>query len=260
MVPRFIPVPTARRRRRGWARCPRCNCTSRSGGSLATVALAVESSAPMVSGQRSRRVRRKLPANRYGWSVRVGYARVRPDPRDGQGQREALAGYDVERYFFDLGRTGANMLSDELGAAVAAAGGGGEIAVTKLSRLARSLAELNQVLIELVGKDIGLRVGSSVFDLRSADQLLTAVIGVAADFDADLAVQRATEGWRTARTSGQLPGRKPALTPEQEAEVVASATAGASVERLAAAFGVGRSTIYRIVAKPMRPEGGGNHP
>ncbi len=71
--------------------------------------------------------------------MRVGYARERPDPRDAQGQREALAGYDIERYFFDLGRTGANTLPGELGAAMAAAGGGGEIVVTKLSRLARSL-------------------------------------------------------------------------------------------------------------------------
>jgi len=87
--------------------------------------------------------------------MRVGYARLRPDPRDAQGQREALAGHDIERYFFDLGRTGANMLSDELGAAVAAAAGGGEIAVTKLSRLARSLAELSHVLTALAGKTSG---------------------------------------------------------------------------------------------------------
>jgi len=98
-----------------------------------------------------------------------------------------------------------------------------------------------------------------VFDLHSADQLLTAVIAVAAEFDADLAAQRATEGWRTARTSGQTPGRKPALTAEQEAEVVACASAGASAERLAAAFGVGRSTIYRILAKTVRPTGSGHH-
>lgn len=192
--------------------------------------------------------------------MRVGYARVRPDPRDAQGQREALACYDIERYFFDLGRTGVNTLSGELGARAAAAGRGGEIAVTKLSRLARSLAELSQVLTALAGKDIRLRVGPSVSNLRSADQQLTAVIGLAADFDADLAAQRATEGWRTARTSGQLPGRKPALNPEHEAEVVACAAAGASAERLAAAFGVGRSTIYRILAKTTRPADCGHHP
>ncbi len=42
------------------------------------------------------------------------------------------------------------------------------------------------MLPALAGKDIGLRVGLSVFDLRSADQLLTVVISLAADFDADL--------------------------------------------------------------------------
>lgn len=121
--------------------------------------------------------------------------------------------------------------------------------MTKLSRLARSLSELGQVLFTLAERNIALRVGSSVFDLRAADQLLVTVISVAADFDADIAAQRATEGWRTARRSGQLPGRKPALTSQQEADVVALAQSGVSAEQLAGRFGVGRSTVYRVLGK-----------
>lgn len=58
------------------------------------------------------------------------------------------------------------------------------------------------------------------------------VISVAADFDADIAAQRATEGWRTARNSGRLPGRKPALTAQKEEEIYALAKSGAAAERL----------------------------
>jgi len=103
--------------------------------------------------------------------MRVGYARVRPDPR-AQGQQESLSHHDISRFYFDLGRTGVNLSSDELDAAAAAAGSGGELVVTRLSRLARSLAELGQVLFMLAEMDIALRVGSAVFNLRSADQLL----------------------------------------------------------------------------------------
>ncbi len=62
-----------------------------------------------------------------------------------------------------------------------------------------------------------------MFDLRSADQQLTAIIGVAADFDADPAAQRATEGWRTARRSRAVTRTQAGTHPQQEAEVVASA-------------------------------------
>lgn len=82
------------------------------------------------------------------------------------------------------------------------------------------------------------------------DRCCWPVIRVAADFDADLAAQRATEGWRTARrTPGALPGQKPVLTPEQQDQILALAKAGLSAERLATQFGVGRSTIYRLIAK-----------
>lgn len=179
----------------------------------------------------------------------IGYARVRPDPRDAQSQRDALARFDVHQVFFDIGRTGANLSAGELDAAIIAAGEGGELAVTRLSRLARTLAELGHVLFRLAELDITLRVGPAVFNLRAADQLLVSVISVAAEFDADVAAQRATEGWRTARGTGQLPGRKPALTAAQEQEIVTLSEAGASAERLAGQFGVGRSTIYRIMAR-----------
>lgn len=46
-------------------------------------------------------------------SMRVGYARVRPDPRDAQSQRDALAGH-TEQPFFDIGRTSIGSPSDGL--------------------------------------------------------------------------------------------------------------------------------------------------
>jgi len=45
--------------------------------------------------------------------MRVGYARVRPDPRDAQSQRDALAGH-TEQPFFDIGRTSIGTPSDGL--------------------------------------------------------------------------------------------------------------------------------------------------
>jgi DNA invertase Pin-like site-specific DNA recombinase len=178
---------------------------------------------------------------------------VRLDARDSDLQQQKLLLQEIEQVFFDVGRTGNNRPSDQLDAAIAAAGDGGELAITKLSRLARSLPELAQVMFRLTEQNITLRVGPSSFDLRTADQLLMSVIRVAADFDTDLAAQRATEGWRTARGGDHLPGRKPTLTPAQEAEVVTLNRSGTTADRLATQFGVGRSTIYRVLARRDRP-------
>ena len=143
--------------------------------------------------------------------------------------------------------------SGGLTAAVAAAGNGGELAITTLSRLARSLAELGQVLGMLAQQNIALRVGPSVFDLRSPDQLLATVIGVAAEFDADLAAQRATVGWRTARRVSRSAGTWPPLTAAQKADITAQARAGVTAQQLAAMFGVGRSRIYQVPAGTTGP-------
>ncbi len=108
-------------------------------------------------------------------------------------------------------------------------------------------------MFRLAEQNITLRLGPSSFDLRTADQLLMSVISVVADFDTDLAAQRATEGWRTARGGDHLPGRKPTLTPAQEAEFVTLNRSGTTADRLATQFGVGRSTIYRVLARRDRP-------
>jgi len=56
--------------------------------------------------------------------MRVGYARVRPDPLDAQGQQEILLRHGIEQFHSDLGRTGGDQLSTGFDAAVAAAGAG----------------------------------------------------------------------------------------------------------------------------------------
>jgi len=182
--------------------------------------------------------------------MRIGYARVRADPRDADTQRAALATYRLDGFFADIGRSGTGWTSTELGAAFEAAQPGGQLVITKLSRLARTLTELADVLTKLADAGVLLQLGPSLFDLRKPDHLLTSVIAAAADFEADIATQRATQGWRTARSAGRLPGRKRTLTAELQSQVVEQYRSGESAALLAERFDVGRSTIYRIVDRP----------
>ncbi len=165
----------------------------------------------------------------------------------------ALQPFGLDGFFADVGRTGSGWVSTELDAAIEACQPGGQLVVTRLSRLARTLTDLTGVLAAMAEAGVLLQVGASVFDLRTADQLLESVIALAADFEADVAAQRATQGWRTARTAGRLPGRKPTLTTAQQSEVVEQYRSGEPAALLAERFDVGRSTIYRIVDRPSEP-------
>ena len=74
--------------------------------------------------------------------LRIGYARVSTDEQDLTAQRDGLAalGVEPERIYVDHGLTGTTRARPGLREAVAACRDGDMLVVTKLDRLARSVA------------------------------------------------------------------------------------------------------------------------
>ncbi len=71
-----------------------------------------------------------------------------------------------------------------------------------------------------------------------------------AEFEADLARARTREGMRVAKAKGRLRGKKPKLSPSQEAHLVALYRGGEhTLGELEELFGVTRSTVYRAVKR-----------
>ncbi len=71
-----------------------------------------------------------------------------------------------------------------------------------------------------------------------------------AEFESDLIRMRTREGLEVARAAGKLRGRKPKLSPSQERHLVQLHQAGEkNPAELAELFGVGRSTVYRAIAR-----------
>ncbi len=67
--------------------------------------------------------------------------------------------------------------------------------VTKLDRLARSLPDARNVADELTRKGVALNLGGSVYDPHdSVGKLLFNVLGLVAEFEADLMRARTREG------------------------------------------------------------------
>jgi DNA invertase Pin-like site-specific DNA recombinase len=192
----------------------------------------------------------------YAWWVDgllIGYARVSTDAQDLTVQREALAalGVPAERIYVDRGLTGTTRDRPGLREALAACRPGDTLVVTKLDRLARSLADARNIADELTSRQVGLNLGGSVHDPRDpVGRLLFNVLAMVAEFEADLIRMRTREGMKVAKNKGRLRGKRPKLSPRQEAHLVALHRAGEhTTTELAELFGVGRATVYRAIER-----------
>ena len=192
----------------------------------------------------------------------IGYARVSTDEQDLTAQRDALAALGVapERIYVDHGLTGTNRARPGLREAMAACRGD-ILVVTKLDRLARSLPDARDIVAELTAREVALSLGGSVHDPTDpVGRLLFNVLAMVAEFESDLIKMRTREGMKVARAKGRLRGKKPKLSPRQEAHLVALHHAGthtsaelASCSPSPAPPSTGRSSAHELPRWP-RPD------
>lgn len=186
--------------------------------------------------------------------LKIGYARVSAADQDLTAQREALTafGVDPKRIYTDHGMMGTNRERPGLREALAACRSGGDtLVVSKLDRLARSVPDARDIVDELTSRGVRLNVGGSLHDPSDpVGRLLFTVLSMIAEFEADLARSRTREGMAVARAKGRLRGRRPKLSPKQEAQLVELYLARRhTVGELEELFGVTRSTVYRAVRR-----------
>ena len=183
----------------------------------------------------------------------IGYARVSTDEQDLATQLDALSGLGVgtDRIYVDKGLTGINRARPGLREALAACRGGDQFVVTKLDRLARSVADAHEIAKELTAREVKLNLGGSIHDPTDPmGKLLFTALAMVAEFEADLTRLRTREGMKIAKAKGRLRGKKPKLNPKQEAHLVALHRAGEhTTTELAELFGVARSTVYRAIER-----------
>jgi len=186
--------------------------------------------------------------------LKIGYARVSTNEQDLTAQRTGLEalGVPTDRIYVDHGLTGTTRVARPgLREALAACRSGDTLVVTKLDRLARSVPDARDIVAELTARGVRLQLGGSVHDPTDpVGRLLFNVLAMVAEFEADLIRPRTREGMAVARAKGRLRGKKPKLTPRQEAHLVSLARAGEHTTlELAELFNVGRSTVYRAIQR-----------
>jgi len=155
----------------------------------------------------------------------------------------------------DHGLSGTTRARPGLHEALAACPAGDVLVVTKLDRPARSLRDATAIADELTEKGVAVNLGGAVYDTTDpVGRLLFNVLGMVAEFEADLICARTREGMAIAKAAGKLHGRKPKLTPSQEKRLVQLHRTGAhTTSEIAELFGVARSTVYWAIQRGEQP-------
>jgi DNA invertase Pin-like site-specific DNA recombinase len=127
---------------------------------------------------------------------------------------------------------------------------GDTLVVTKLDRLARSVADLMAIEARLKVKGVALRVlsmGGEALDTGTATgKLMLTMLGAIAAFERELMLERQREGIAKAKAAGKYRGRVP--TAQKQAEEVRRLKAeGVRPVEIAKRLGIGRASVYRIL-------------
>ncbi|SOB88387.1 Site-specific DNA recombinase [Sphingomonas guangdongensis] len=181
--------------------------------------------------------------------MQIGYARVsRGDHQDLDVQVAALAAAGCDPILREEA-SGGQTDRPELARAIRSLQSGDVLVVWKLDRLSRSLRDLLFTLEEVAMAGAGFRSLTEAVDTTTAaGRLMAQTLGAFAEFERAMIRERTMSGLAHARQAGRLLGRRPSLTRQQRAEIVAKAESGqGSPAQLASLFRVSRSTVQRVL-------------
>jgi DNA invertase Pin-like site-specific DNA recombinase len=126
---------------------------------------------------------------------------------------------------------------------------GDVLVVTKLDRLARSVANLVAITATIEAASASLRILTMSMDTATATgKLMLNVLSSVAEFERCMMLERQREGIAKARREGKYKGRKP-LADEIVAKVRAMHVDNRRPTDIARALGIGRTSVYRALER-----------
>lgn len=180
----------------------------------------------------------------------IGYGRVSTDDQNLDMQIQAIERYATERKLelvMYLEKISSRKERPELRNALKAASKGDVFVVYKLDRLARSTKELYQLTEQLKEKDVEFVSINDNFDTTTpTGKAMFGMLAVFAEFERDIIQQRTRAGLEAARKKGKIGGR-PAIDERTKKHVRTLFNSGESATDIAKEYGIGRSTIYKIL-------------
>jgi DNA invertase Pin-like site-specific DNA recombinase len=175
----------------------------------------------------------------------IGYARVSSTDQDCAIQEQALhdAGCNTIRSEKQSGTSREGRT--ELDTVLSFVREGDTLMVTRIDRLARSVADLEDIVATLKAKGAHLRALEQPVDTASpAGKAFLQMLGVFAEFETALRKERQLEGIAKAKAAGVYKGRKPSVPVDEVQRLKAD---GMSPTEISKRLGVGRTSVYRAL-------------
>jgi DNA invertase Pin-like site-specific DNA recombinase len=179
----------------------------------------------------------------------VGYARTSTlDQTAGlEAQQRDLAVVGCEKVFVEQVSSVDVSAREQLAQALDYIREGDTLVVTKLDRLARSMAHLVELLAEVEKKGASLRILDMGIDTGTPNgRLMLNLLGSIAQFEREIMLERQREGIAKAKAAGKYKGRKPTAKAKAK-EVLELHVEGVGGTEIAKRLGIGRASVYRIL-------------
>jgi len=180
----------------------------------------------------------------------VGYARTSTlDQTAGlEAQLRDLQAAGCEKVFKEQVSSVDTTAREQLDAALDFVREGDHLVVTKLDRLARSVAHLVEIKGRLAERGAHLMVLEMNLDTSTATgSLILNLVGSIAEFERQIMLERQREGIAKAKAAGKYKGRAPTARAKAD-EVIALASEGVGATEIARRVGIGRASVYRILS------------
>ncbi len=181
--------------------------------------------------------------------MKYGYARVSTEDQNPAMQLAALKKAGCKTVFKDE-VTGAHVKRPALSRCLNKLETGDTLIVWKLDRLGRSLRDLITMLDDFRSKGIRFRSLTEAIDTETpTGRAMWQMIGVLAELERSLIVERTRAGVKAAQRRGVKFGQKLKLTPDRLAHAQKLIEQGTTPTQAAKIIGVSRATIYRALQR-----------
>lgn len=181
----------------------------------------------------------------------IGYARTSTNDQHAglDAQKRDLAAAGCERIFDEQVSSVARR--DRLNEAIQYLRDGDVLVVTKLDRLARSVADLVTLVAEIERRGASLRILAMNLDTHTpTGKLMLNVIGSVAQFEREIMLERQREGIQKAKADGKYKGRKPTAQAKRD-DIVALMETGMNTAEVARQLKIARSSVYRVMEREV---------
>ncbi len=180
----------------------------------------------------------------------IGYARVSTNDQETATQVAALKAAGCERIYREKA-SGGRWDRPELHRLLDQLRKRDVLVVWKLDRLSRSLRDVLTIMERLGEVEAGFRSLTEAIDTTTpAGRMMMQMVGAFAEFERSMLRERTKAGLDSARREGRIGGRRPKLTPQQQAEITRMVSRGEKTAADAARlFKIHPATVSRLLSQ-----------